>query len=154
MQIKMPVNWWLEYLGKPWAANPCPPESYNCGELVRSVYRDFTGIDSPAIPVENANDRYDCIKAMQPELFNLFPLCECEKICSLDVAFMGRKNQLAHCGIAVETVEGIKILHCPQAASGVVLDEPLFLKMAGFPVIRYFRHANLNKAHCIRGAAW
>ena len=118
---------------------------------MRSVHLDFAEIDSPAIPVENAYSRIDCIKAMQPDVFGLVPLSENEQVQTLDVAFMGRKNQLAHCGIVIETVEGLRILHCQQSASGVALDDLLSLKMMGFPVVRYFRHVHLHEKLAERG---
>lgn len=133
-------NWYLKYLGKPWIANPNPPESYNCGELVRSIHYDIFGIETVAIPIEDAKSRKQCIKAMQPELFDLLPLPDDSQIKNFDVAFMGRNNFLAHCGVAVETDDGLKILHCPESACGVCLDSLLELKIMGFPKIKWFRH--------------
>ena len=49
--------WHEAYLNKPWAAVPRPPETFNCGELVRAVHRDLLGIDSPTIPVPDAANR-------------------------------------------------------------------------------------------------
>lgn len=146
MEICLPQNWWLKYLGKPWEASPHPPQSYNCGELVRAVHIDLLGIDSPLIPVTNANSPRQCLRAMQPEFFGLLPLAEGEKPHSLDVAFLGRQKILAHCGVAVETLEGLKVLQCPQVASGVVLDDLVQLRIFGFPEIRWFRHQNLHSS--------
>lgn len=142
--LSLPQNWWVEYLGKPWEAVPHPPDSYNCGELVRAVHRDLVDIDSPAIPVSDAHSGLQCLKAMQPGLFGLEPLRDGERPQTLDVAFLGRSERLAHCGVAVETSEGLRILHCPQSASGVVLDELLQLRFSGFPSVRWFRHRLLH----------
>lgn len=144
MQLKMniPDNWFLRYMGKPWKANPEPPESYNCGELVRSIYYDLFGITTSAIPIENTQSMKQCLKAMQPEIFDLLPLSETDKPRNIDVAFMGRKL-LAHCGVAVETSEGLKILHCPEAACGVCIDGIYELKLMGFGTIKWFRHKDL-----------
>ena len=89
MHIHLPANWWLTYLGKPWAVDPNPPASYNCGELVRAVHRDLCGIDSPAIPVADAGSRLQCVRAMRPELFGLEALLAGAAPRALDVAFLG-----------------------------------------------------------------
>lgn len=151
MRIVLRVNWWLDYLGKPWAAAPTPPASYNCGELVRAVHRDLCGIDSPAIPVTDAGSRLQCIRAMRPELFGLESLAEGEAPRALDVVFMGRRACLAHCGMAVETGEGLRVLHCPETACGVALDSLLELRFSGFPQIRWFRHRDMDRALRVRG---
>lgn len=136
-------QWWLRYLGKPWRAVPQPPESYNCGELVRAVHRDMFHIDSPTIPVANPHSRLQCVKAMQPEMFGLLPLPDGVVPRAFDTAFLGRRTCLHHCGVAVETSEGLRILHCPESACGVCLDTLFELRMIGFPRVRWFRHRHL-----------
>lgn len=135
-------DWWIKYLGKPWEAAPNPPHSYNCGELVRAIHLDFFGIDTPAIPIDDARVRRQCVAAMQPDLFGLIPIDGIDAPRDFDVAFMGRKR-LAHCGVAVHTGEGLRILHCPEACCGVCLDTPMELRFMGFPNIRWFRHREL-----------
>lgn len=152
MRIHLPGNWWLSYLGKPWAADPNPPASYNCGELVRAVHRDMLDIDTPAIPVADAGSRLQCVRAMQPGLFGLLPLPGDAAPRALDVAFLGRRTYLAHCGLAVETDEGLRVLHCPEAACGVALDSLMELCVAGFPSVRWFRHRNMDEA--LRSRGW
>lgn len=138
-------DWYLDYLGKPWKASPNPPESYNCGELVRSIYRDLFDIETSAIPVSNAQSALQCARAMKPEIFDLLPLPENIEPQEFDVCFMGRKSLMGHCGIAVETGEGLQILHCPEAPCGVTLQKPIELKYSGFPLIRWFRHKDFCK---------
>lgn len=151
MKLHLPHNWWLPYLGKPWAAKPNPPHSYNCGDLVRAVHRDLLGIDTPTIPIANAQSRLQCCKAMQPDLFGLEPLADDVSPRALDVAFLGRKSFLAHCGVAVNTSEGLRVLHCPEARCGVVLDSLAELKLTGFPQVRWFRHRDMETAARFRG---
>ncbi len=151
MRVSLPPRWYLRYLGKPWAAAPTPPESYNCGELVRAVHRDWLNIDSPAIPVTDAGSRLQCVRAMRPELFGLEPLPPDETPRELDVAFLGRRTALSHCGVAVQTGAGLRVLHCPEAGSGVALDSLLELRMTGFPRVRWFRHRDAEKALKDRG---
>lgn len=151
MPVTLPPLWWNRYLGKPWSAVPNPPESYNCGELTRAVHHELCGIDTPPIPVTNAGSRLQCLRAMCPELFGLEALKENVVPRTLDVAFLGRNGRLAHCGVAVETDEGLKVLHCPEAPCGVVLDSIPELRLAGFPQIRWFRHRDMNAALEARG---
>lgn len=146
-------EWWMQYLGKPWRAVPTPPESYNCGELVRAVHMDMLGIDSPTIPIADATSRMQCVKAMQPGLFGLEPLPEGAAPRAFDVAFLGRRTYLAHCGIAVVTGDGLRILHCPESAAGVCLDSLPELRLAGFSSVRWFRHHDTDKALRARGIA-
>ena len=147
------MEWWAKYLGKPWRAVPTPPESYNCGELVRSVHRDILGIDSPTIPIADATSRMQCVKAMQPGLFGLEPLPEGMEPRTFDVAFLGRRTYLAHCGMVVNASDGLRILHCPESAAGVCLDTLPELRLAGFPAVRWFRHRNTDAALRARGIA-
>lgn len=133
-------EWHRAYLGKPWEANPQPPASYNCGELVRSVYRDILGIDSAIIPVKDAQSALQCARAMKPEIFDLYSIPDGEDPREFDVCFMGRRTLMGHCGIAAMTSEGLRVLHCPESACGVTLNTPLELRFGGFPLIRWFRH--------------
>jgi len=136
-------NWWVPYLGKPWKANPAPPQSYNCGELARRVLHDQAGIDCPAILVADAESRLACARAMQPDVYGLLPLPEGEKPRSLDVAFLGHRMAMLHCGIGVETFEGLRILHCTETRAGTILESLPVLALTGFPRVRWFRHRSL-----------
>ncbi len=149
--LHLPRAWWLPYLGKPWSAIPNPPESYTCGELLRAIHRELCGIETPPIPIRNAGSRLQCLRAMQPDLFGLEPLPEGQAPRDLDVAFLGRGRTLAHCGMAVETCEGLRVLHCPQASCGVTLESLPALALAGFPRIRWFRHREMEAALAARG---
>lgn len=136
----IPNYWFLEYLGKPWKPIPDPPNSYNCGELVRSIYLDLFNIKTNAIPINNAQSSLQCARAMQPEIFDLLPIPGNEEVKEFDVCFMGRKTFIGHCGIAVNTSEGLRILHCPEASCGVTIHNFIELQFMGFPSIKWFRH--------------
>lgn len=136
------LAWLYKYLGKPWQAVPTPPESYNCGELVRAVYSNECGIELPAILIDDARNRRQCIEAMQPDSFGFLPLSLVGNHRDFDLILLGRKNQLSHCGLIVNTHEGERVLHCPDAACGVCLDSFLELKFAGFPLMSIYRHRN------------
>lgn len=138
--MKILADWFYKYLGKPWQAVPNPPESYNCGELVRTVYRNECNIELPAILIDNARNRRQCIEAMKPDLFGFLPLSEVATHNNFDLILLGRRKQLSHCGLIVNTPDGERILHCPESACGVCLDSYLELMIAGFPFVSIYRH--------------
>lgn len=139
----MKQDWFYKYLGKPWEAVPTPPESYNCGELVRAIYKNELNIELPAILIDNARNTRQCIEAMRPDMFGFLPLSENQDIKDFDLALLGKKTRLFHCGLAINAVDGLKILHCPDSSSGVCLDDNLGLLLWGFPVIKWHRHKDL-----------
>lgn len=133
--------WWEKYIGRPWRANPEPPESYNCGELVREVLRERAGIETPDI-IANAAVLRECVKAMLPSRYGLRPLRN-EEPKELDVAFMVRASREDHVGIGINTDDGLKILHCQQGA-GVTWDSPAELLGMGVRRINWYRHEDLD----------
>lgn len=147
--MRLHRTWHEAYLNKPWAAVPRPPETFNCGELVRAVHRDLLGIDSPPIPVPDAANRRACINAMRPERYGLVRLPVGVSPRELDVAFIVRQRLRDHVGIAVATADGLMILHCPQVY-GVVLSAPV--DMAGvLQKIEWYRHPDIDAALSVRG---
>jgi len=114
-------DWHFDYLGKPWSPVPRPPESYNCGELVRYVHIDLFGIDSPIVPVPDANVMRACLGAMNPVYYGLCRKADEVPMQEFDVIFLGRRRDAAHCGIMANTGEGLLVLHCLQG-HGVCLD--------------------------------
>lgn len=140
----LPPNWHEAYLSRPWAAVPQPPQSYTCGELMRAVHRDFFGIDSPPIPVADAGDLKACIKAMCPERYGLRRLAHNVPPREMDVAFFVKARLRDHCGIAVQTTDGIWVLHCQQQA-GVILS-PLAELRSHFYRVLWYRHHGLDAA--------
>ena len=147
----LPKNWWLPSLGKPWVASPTPPESFTCGELVRYLYKTLCGIDTPAIPINNAASHLQCVRAMLPHVFSLEPIPDRIAPKQLDVAFLGSELHFHHCGIAVNTSEGLRIMHCIESPCGVVVDSLYELRMAGFPRVKWFRHPETDAALAAHG---
>lgn len=130
-------NWTDRYLGKPWEAVPSPPDSYNCGELLRAVYMDQFLFDTRGIDAD-AKSLRSCVKAFDPAFFGLGRLAEGERPREFDTVFMGRAKYVDHCGIVAETRDGLMILHCLQDL-GVVLDTPWEAAAQGFEKIEYLR---------------
>lgn len=135
-------EWWLKYLGRPWAAVPNPPASYTCGELLRAVYRDEFGVDTAHILADPLVLR-DCVAAMVPERHGLYPLQPGQAPIEFDAVFMARVKYDNHVGIAAQTTEGLMVLHCMQGA-GVVLESPGELAGRGFRRLHWYRQRGLE----------
>jgi cell wall-associated NlpC family hydrolase len=139
--------WYEKYLGKPWVAVPNPPESYTCGELVRAVYRDRLGIYMAAILADPMCLR-ECVQAMTPDRYGLRPLTQEEHPQEYDVVFFRRAKREDHVGIAVQTADGLMIMHCQQYA-GVTLDSPAELLGMGMArSLHWFRHKEYKGEIC------
>ena len=137
--------WWMEYLGKPWQAAPAPPDSYNCGELVREIYRKHLSIEMAPIPAD-ALDLRQCVAAMAGGRYGLSPLPPENDPREFDVVFLARAKYDDHCGLAVNTGEGLMILHC-QRGAGVLLDSPFDLAVRGYRRLSWYRHSEIGGAH-------
>ena len=138
----MNACWFEEYLGRPWARVPEPPQSYTCGELCRAVLRERLGIETPLIHAD-AGILRECIENIgQPEAYGLVPV---EEPREFDLAFLIRGRMRDHVGIAVDTAEGLMILHCQQG-SGVILQSPAEMLGTGWRRIEWFRHELADKA--------
>ena len=134
--------WWEEYIGKPWAAAPAPPRSFNCGELGRYVLRERLGLDTAPVYADAGILRHCVDNLAHPELYALLPATG--ELQPYDFAFCVRVKRRDHMGVAVLTSEGLKILHCQQGV-GVTLDSPAELLAVGYRAIEWFRHKAVNK---------
>jgi hypothetical protein len=135
------VEWYGKYIGKPWEARPRPPESFNCGELLRHVFLDRLGIEAHAIPAD-AMDLTERVLAFTAGVFGLRPLGDDEPRKEFDCVFMRKTRYEDHCGVAVRTADGLLILHCLQRL-GVVLESPLEVMGQGFSHINWYRYKDL-----------
>ncbi|WP_034619250.1 hypothetical protein [Oleidesulfovibrio alaskensis] len=138
-------HWAEELIGKPWARKPNPPVTYNCGELVRYIYKTRLGIDSPAIVADPAN-----LRAVLGDVRNLarygeFAVVEAPR--EYDVVWMFRRSDPDHIGVYVETADGGMVLHCLRGF-GVVLDSPFELRAQGWKALQYMRHSMAGVAAC------
>ena len=133
------MRWHEEYLGKPWVQNPNPPHSFNCGELVRHVYKRFLGHDSPML-LADTRDLRSCIKDIG-NIFRYAPFKRVEMPQDFDIAIMAR-NELSradHIGIYCDR----NILHC-RPKVGVFLDDAFTLASFGWRNIVYMRAEGLK----------
>ncbi len=139
--------WCDAYIGKPWAPVPDPPRSFSCGELVRHLFRERLGIDMPAI-LANAGVLRECIADIAtPARYGLAPLPAGASPQEFDVAYMVQATRQNHVGLAVDSPDGLLILHCVQGA-GVVLNSPAELLGVGFRRIDWCRHHLLGGESC------
>ncbi len=129
--------WHEEWLGKPWAGTPEPPETFNCGEFIRYVYRRDLGHECLPVPVPDARNLHDCLKAMQPDYFGLVPAEE--PLQDRDAVFMSRGRFMDHCGLLVLLPDGEeRILHCSQRG-GVQLSSFLEMRQQGYTSFSFWR---------------
>lgn len=128
--------WYEEYLGRPWAPVPNPPESFTCGELVRYVFKREFGFDALPVPVPDARNLRDCVKAMDPAYFGLVPAEG--RLREMDAAFLMRRHLMDHCGLVVLPGDGVWILHCSQRG-GVQLSSLGELEAEGYFRRTYWR---------------
>jgi hypothetical protein len=109
-------DWHFDYLGKPWSPVPRPPESYNCGELVRYVHIDLFGIDSPIVPVPDANVMRACLGAMNPVYYGLCRKADEVPMQEFDVIFLGRLREEWDMPLPAETI--VTFVEVPRGGGG------------------------------------
>ena len=138
------IAWYEKYIGKPWEGVPNPPSSYTCGELARAVLREQCGIEAPEIVVDAFNRR-SCINAMRnPNYYGLRPLGATERPQQYDIVYLLRATIQDHVGIAVDTLDGLMIMHCQQGC-GVTMDSVAELRGMGFRHMIWHRHTALDR---------
>lgn len=141
--------WFEHYIGLPWAAVPKPPQSFSCGELVRHVMRVRHGIDMPEI-LANAAVLRECIRDIgTPERYGLYPLQPGSAPREYDVAYLVQATRQSHVGLAVDTPDGLMVMHCVQGA-GVGLNAPAELLGMGYRRLDWCRHHLLGGPPCLK----
>ena len=131
------MRWHEQYLGKPWKHNPDPPHSFNCGELLRHIYRQYMGYDAPLV-LADTRDVRSCIKDVGNinRYANFYPVVVPQ---DFDVAVLSRGGFADHVGLYV----GGDILHCHPRV-GVSLDDAFALGVMGWRKIYYLRVEGLT----------
>ncbi len=137
------MAWYEKYIGKPWAKIPNCIDEYNCGELVRCVFKELFAIET--LPIVADAGRYSSVvNAMQPERYDLIPVIGRDPR-ELDIVFFVQGTRQNHVGVAVNTTEGLMIMHCLDHI-GVKLDSPFqILNMDGYRKLRWFEHKSRPK---------
>lgn len=131
------MRWHEQYLGKPYDHNPHPPHSFNCGELLRHVYRQYLGYDAPLV-LADTRDLRSCIKDVaHMDRYATFHTVAVPR--DFDVAVMARNGPADHVGLYV----GGDILHCLPKV-GVALDSAFALGVMGWRHIHYLRAEGLT----------
>jgi len=131
------MRWHEEYLGKPWAHNPNPPKSFNCGELLRHVYKRFFNYDAPIL-LADTEDLRSCIRDVA-NILRYANFYSVEIPQDFDVAVMSRGGSADHVGLFC----GGNILHC-RPKVGVFLDDAFTLAHSGWRSIAYLRARGLT----------
>jgi len=131
------MRWHEQYLGKPWKNPADPPNSFNCGDFVRWVYKTHLGYDAPPLLADTGSLR-SCIR----DIRGIARYANFEAVSSpqdFDIALMARGEEEDHIGVSV----GSDILHC-RPGVGVFLDDVFTLRNMGWRRIRYIRVLGLT----------
>jgi len=137
------MRWYEEYVGKPWAQVPNPPHSFTCGELVKYIYKNRLGVDTPLIYADPSRLDQCIINLEQPEAYGLYPFEGQPR--PFDVAYLMRRVKRDHMGMAVRTAEGLMILHCMQTAGVILETEAELLGTTGARRIEWRRHKDISE---------
>jgi len=132
------MRWHEEYLGKPWEHSPNPPHSFNCGELLRHIYKKHFGYEAPILLADTRALR-SCIRDvgnMHRYYANLVPVDVPQ---DFDLALLSRGGPADHVGLYC----GGDILHC-RPNVGVFLDDAFSLQTMGWRKITYLRPEGLK----------
>ena len=134
-------HWHEQYLGKPWSHEPDPPNSFNCGELLRHVYKVHFGYDAPVI-LADTNIISSCIDDVRNIRRYYSGMVEAAVPQDFDLAVLSRSDpeHADHVGLYA----GGSILHC-RPKVGVFLDDAFVLGKMGWRNIRYFRLEGLAR---------
>jgi len=133
----MTTRWHEQYLGKPWKQTPDPPNSFNCGDFVRWIFKEHFGYDAPVL-LADTGDLRSCIRDIRgiARYANFSPVTGEPQ--DFDLALMARGAEEDHIGVCV----GSDILHC-RPKVGVFLDDVFTLRTMGWRGIRYIRPLGL-----------
>jgi hypothetical protein len=138
------MNWHEQYLGKPWTHAPDPPNSFNCGELLRHIYKQYLGYDAPLIMADTTVIA-SCISDIRDikRYYAGFRPADIPR--DFDVAVMSRSTleRADHVGLYC----GGNILHC-RPKVGVFLDDVFTLQSFGWRKIAWLRPEGL--VSCLR----
>lgn len=128
-------HWASQYIGRRWEAGADGPDSFDCWQFVRYVYRHHYNIELPLVPVDP-----DDLRAVM-EAFNGHEertnWQQVQTPADGDVVLMARRGKAAHVGIYIS--EGLMrgVIHCRKGA-GVIFDRVSVVK-EGFPKLEYYR---------------
>lgn len=136
-------HWAAEFVGKPWRSGAAGPDAYDCWGLVRAVMRCRAGLRVPVVELADAKDVrlvHDAfLVASRYDAWNRVETTPQE----LDVALMTQRRHPAHVGVWVAADRG-RMLHS-TCSTGVVAVDLVTLKMDGYRILGWYRHADLQR---------
>ncbi|MDL2315659.1 hypothetical protein LJC59_01055 [Desulfovibrio sp. OttesenSCG-928-A18] len=103
------------------------------------------GLEVPEILVDPLNT-LQCVRAIgRPEYFGLRRLGSDEIPREYDVVYCAERNYQRHVGIAVDTIDGLMVMHCQQSTP-VCLHPPAELLARVFKSMTWLRFTALEEA--------
>lgn len=137
------MYWFEQYIGKPWVDTPDPPHSFTCGELVRHIFKDRLGIDTPPILADPTKLKECLANLAIPEAYGLYSFEGPPR--PFDIVYLMRRVRRDHIALCVKTKQGLRFLHCTQGA-GVVLETEFELKTTAFSnFMEWRRHKDVTE---------
>lgn len=113
------MDWWHDYIGRPFRDGGRGPDSYDCWGLVRAVMADRTGLALPAYGEISAADLVRVRSAMARDCDDGWVGVADPR--ALDVALMASGSggrAIVHVGIMID---GARLLHVEAATAAVVV---------------------------------
>lgn len=134
--------WYEKYLGKPWKGIGNPPQSFNCGDLVKYVYEHELGIKMPSVWANASSLREALANLAMPEAYGFEPFDGAVR--PFDLCFVQRNVRRDHVAIVVSTVGGLMFLHSVSGC-GVILETMFEMKATTCTTyMEYRRHKDLT----------
>lgn len=125
------MKWFQEYIGKPWASPANPPETFNCGDLCRYIYKKHLNLDTLEIHVGCEN-----FKGHAREVSTYFDRAGFKQVTDkkcFDIVRMSLGRRPCHVGIY--TGEGV--LH---SLSGIGVQHNTLFELKSRFKMEFFRH--------------
>ena len=128
-----------QYLNKPWKQQPDPPHSFNCGELLRHIFKRHFDYDAPVL-FADTTDLRSCIRDIRG-IARYGDFAQVDVPQDFDIALLAMGVDEGHIGVCVGSSN---ILHCYPGA-GTVLDDAFTLRNMGWRKIRYLRLLGITR---------
>jgi len=132
------LHWATKYIGRPWVKDGDGPDEFNCGGLVRYLYRERLGIEVPTVDVDALSllSVAKLLKDKDGGLHKDWVKVEAPK--DMDAVELSHAKDPHHVGLWLD-VDGGGVLHCVQGI-GVMFSNPTNLHMSGWKIKGYWRH--------------
>lgn len=136
------MNWWAQYIGRPFKDGGRGPATFDCWGLVRTVYAEQLSIDLPTYGDVSAHDMIAVARHMlRPEDAGPWVRANNPKPFDVAVFSAGPSRRIAgHVGVMIDPV---RVLHIWAQTNACVM--PLSHSFFGRRLLGHWRHCALTK---------